>query len=85
MGSLGYLKQVISEVTMHFGSSTDGVLKSGWTMNNRVRQATARTKLSSTQIFFHQLTYGLAFYARACGLEFCHNVFHYCAHVFHRR
>jgi hypothetical protein len=36
MSTLGYLKQVICEITLHFGSSTNRVLKSEWTMNNRV-------------------------------------------------
>ena len=36
MNTLGYLNQVICEVTLHFGSKTTGVLKSGGTMNNRV-------------------------------------------------
>jgi len=27
MGTLGYLKQVICEITLHFGSSTNRVLK----------------------------------------------------------
>jgi len=36
MSTLGYLKQVICEVTLHFGSSTNRVLKSEGTMNQRV-------------------------------------------------
>ncbi len=84
MSTLGYLKQVICEVTPHFGSSTNRVLKSRGTMTNRVERATKQVKLSSTQTFFHQLTYGLAFHTRAGDLEFRHHVFHHRAHVFHR-
>src|SRR5579864_6350587 len=45
MSTLGYLKQVICEVTLHFGSSTTRVLKSEGTLNNRVEQATAGTNI----------------------------------------
>ena len=83
MSTPGYLNQVICEVTLHFGSSTNRVLKSRGTMTNRVEQATKQIKLSSTKTFFHQLTYGLAFHTRARGLEFCHHVFHHGAHIFH--
>jgi len=82
MSTLGYLKQVICEVTPHFGSSTNRVLKSGWTMNNRVEHATARTEPSSTQSFFHQLAHGLAFHTRARGLKLGHDVLHHTAHIF---
>lgn len=85
MSTLGYLNQVICEVTLHFGSKTTGVLKSRGTMNNRVDEATVQGEVSSTKIFFYQLTYGLAFHTRACGLEFCHDVLHHRAHIFHSR
>jgi len=83
MSTLGYLKQVICEVTPHFGSSTNRVLKSKGTMTNRVEQATKQIKLSSTKSSFHQLAHGLSFHARARGLEFCHHVFHDRAHISH--
>jgi len=83
MSTLGYLNQVICEVTLHFGSKTTGVLKSRGTMNNRVEEATTRTRCSSAEVLLHQLAYGLSLYARACGLEFCHHVFHHRAHIFH--
>ena len=83
MSTLGYLKQVICEVTLHFGSNTDRVLKSEGTLNNRVEEATARTKISSAEVFLHQLTYCLAFNARARSLQLGHYVFHHRAHVFH--
>jgi len=83
MSTLGYLKQVICEVTLHFGSNTDRVLKSEGTLNNRVEQATAGTKISSAEVLLHQLTYRLSFNARARCLEFGHDVFHHGAHIFH--
>jgi hypothetical protein len=83
MSTPGYLKQVICEITLHFGSSTNRVLKSGRTMTERVEQATRKEELSSTQSFLHELTHSLAFHARACGLEFGHHVFHHRAHIFH--
>ncbi|MCU1255874.1 MAG: hypothetical protein JWM83_2173 [Candidatus Angelobacter sp.] len=84
MGSSGYLPQVICEVTPHFGSKTIGVLRIGGPVTKRVKEAIAGTELSSAQTLLHQIAYGLAFHARACGLEFGHYVLHYRAHIFQR-
>jgi len=83
MSTLGYLKQVICEVTLHFGSSTNRVLKSEGTMNNRVEQATAETRISSAEVLLHQLANHLSFNARASSLQLGHHVFHHGAHIFH--
>jgi hypothetical protein len=83
MSTLGYLRQVICEITLHFGSSTNRVLKSGGTMTERVEQATRKEEFSSAKSFFHKLAHGLTFNARACGLEFGHHVFHHRTHIFH--
>ena len=85
MGSFGYLPQVICEATLHFGSKTLGVLRIEGAMAERVEEATAQIKTLSTQTFFHQFADGLAFHARAGGLEFGHDAFHHSTHVFHGR
>jgi hypothetical protein len=82
MGILGYLPQVICEITLHFGSKTMGVLRNGWAMAGRVKEETGQTKISSTQALLHQIADSLAFHARAGGLEFGHHVLHHGAHIF---
>ena len=83
MGMFGYLPQVICEVTLHFGSKTIGVLRIGRAMAERVEEATDETQISSAQTFLDQIADGLAFHARAGGLESGHYVLHHRSHIFH--